>query len=133
MRATAVGAAETGSVMVVSAPTSTTVLKEVVDAVGSTGEVYVNGGLRSGLDVLRVLAVEARAVMIGRPVLWGLVTGGQSGVAGHRHRHAHRGRVDSFLHNDSRAAADFAHRGKSSPLSPSRSCNEWSLHQRERC
>ena len=56
-------------------------LPEVVAAVGDDGEVYVDGGIRSGVDVLRALALGARAVLIGRPVLWGLVTGGADGVA----------------------------------------------------
>jgi 4-hydroxymandelate oxidase len=56
-------------------------LPEVVASVGDDGEVYVDGGIRSGLDVLRALALGARAVLIGRPVLWGLVTGGADGVA----------------------------------------------------
>jgi 4-hydroxymandelate oxidase len=56
-------------------------LPEVVAAVGDDGEVYVDGGIRSGVDVLRALALGARAVMIGRPVLWGLASGGADGVA----------------------------------------------------
>ena len=55
-------------------------LPEVVAAVGGDGEVYVDGGVRSGIDVLRALALGARAVLIGRPVLWGLATGGADGV-----------------------------------------------------
>ncbi len=56
-------------------------LPEVVAAVGGDAEVYVDGGIRSGVDVLRALALGARAVLIGRPALWGLVTGGADGVA----------------------------------------------------
>jgi 4-hydroxymandelate oxidase len=56
-------------------------LPEVVASVGDDGEVYVDGGIRSGVDVLRALALGARAVLIGRPVLWGLATGGADGVA----------------------------------------------------
>lgn len=55
-------------------------LPEVVEAVGDRGEVYVDGGIRRGVDVLRALALGARAVMVGRPVLWGLATGGAEGV-----------------------------------------------------
>ena len=55
-------------------------LAEVVDAVGTDGEVYVDGGIRRGVDVVRALALGARAVMIGRPVIWGLATGGAEGV-----------------------------------------------------
>ena len=58
-----------------------TALPEVVDAIGDTAEVYVDGGIRSGTDVLRALALGARAVLIGRPVLWALALGGADGVA----------------------------------------------------
>ena len=55
-------------------------LAEVVAAVGDRGEVYVDGGVRRGVDVVRALALGARGVMIGRPVIWGLATGGSEGV-----------------------------------------------------
>jgi 4-hydroxymandelate oxidase len=55
-------------------------LPEVVDAVGDAVEVYVDGGIRRGSDVLRALALGARAVLVGRPVLWGLACDGESGV-----------------------------------------------------
>lgn len=56
-------------------------LPDVVDAVGGDAEVYVDGGIRSGADVVRALAIGARAVLVGRPVLWGLALDGASGVA----------------------------------------------------
>ena len=46
----------------------------------TTAEVYVDGGVRTGRDVLRALALGARAVFLGRPVLWGLATNGAAGV-----------------------------------------------------
>lgn len=55
-------------------------LPEVVEAVAGRGEVLVDGGVRSGRDVFRALALGARAVLVGRPVLWGLATGGTPGV-----------------------------------------------------
>jgi 4-hydroxymandelate oxidase len=55
-------------------------LPEVVEAVGDDAEVYVDGGVRHGRDVLRALALGARAVAIGRPVVWSLVVGGAAGV-----------------------------------------------------
>ena len=57
-------------------------LPEVVDAVGDRAEVYVDGGVRTGGHVLRALALGARAVLIGRPVLWGLAVDGAAGVRG---------------------------------------------------
>jgi 4-hydroxymandelate oxidase len=55
-------------------------LEEVVDAVADTAEVYADGGIRRGTDVLKALALGARAVMLGRPVVWALATGGAEGV-----------------------------------------------------
>ncbi len=55
-------------------------LPEVVDAVDGRIEVLVDEGIRRGTDVLKALAMGARAVMVGRPYLWGLAVGGQSGV-----------------------------------------------------
>jgi 4-hydroxymandelate oxidase len=52
----------------------------VVDAVDGKGEVYVDGGVRSGTDVVKALALGAQAVLIGRPILWGLSVGGEDGV-----------------------------------------------------
>jgi 4-hydroxymandelate oxidase len=56
-------------------------LPQVVDAAAGRVEVYVDGGLRRGVDILRALALGARAVMIGRPILWGLTCAGADGVA----------------------------------------------------
>lgn len=55
-------------------------LVEIVDAVGSDAEIYVDGGIRRGTDVLKAVALGARAVLVGRPILWGLATGGSDGV-----------------------------------------------------
>jgi 4-hydroxymandelate oxidase len=55
-------------------------LAEVVAAVGDRGEVLVDGGVRRGTDVVKALALGARGVLVGRPVLWGLATGGAAGV-----------------------------------------------------
>jgi 4-hydroxymandelate oxidase len=52
----------------------------VVDAVDGQGEVYVDGGIRSGTDIVKALALGARAVLIGRPILWGLATDGEQGA-----------------------------------------------------
>jgi isopentenyl diphosphate isomerase/L-lactate dehydrogenase-like FMN-dependent dehydrogenase len=56
-------------------------LPEVVDEVGGEVEVFVDGGVRRGTDVVKALALGARAALIGRPVLWGLAAGGEAGVA----------------------------------------------------
>jgi 4-hydroxymandelate oxidase len=56
------------------------VLPEVVDAVGGRLEVLLDGGVRRGTDVLVALALGARAVLVGRPALWGLVVDGAAGA-----------------------------------------------------
>ena len=55
-------------------------LADVVQGAGSA-EVYLDGGVRSGGDVLIALALGARAVLVGRPVMWGMALGGADGVA----------------------------------------------------
>ena len=55
-------------------------LGEVVEAVGGQVPVLVDGGVRSGADVLTALALGATAVLVGRPVLWGLAAAGAEGV-----------------------------------------------------
>ncbi len=56
-------------------------LPEVVDAARNRCRVWVDGGLRRGSDVLKALAMGAEAVLVGRPVLWGLAVDGAEGVA----------------------------------------------------
>ncbi len=62
------------------APASVEALPEVADAVGDRIEVLLDGGVRRGADVVRALALGARAVMVGRPYLYGLGAGGSTGV-----------------------------------------------------
>ncbi|MGB2874655.1 MAG: alpha-hydroxy acid oxidase [Gaiellaceae bacterium] len=62
-------------------PASLDVLPEVVEAVGERVEVLVDGGVRRGTDVLKALALGARAAMSGRAVVWGLAAGGEDGVS----------------------------------------------------
>jgi isopentenyl diphosphate isomerase/L-lactate dehydrogenase-like FMN-dependent dehydrogenase len=55
-------------------------LPEVVEAANGRAEVYLDGGVRRGTDVLKALALGARGVLLGRPVLWGLALAGAEGV-----------------------------------------------------
>lgn len=55
-------------------------LPEVVEAVGGRAEVYLDGGVRRGTDVVTALALGARAVLVGRPAIFGLALGGDKGV-----------------------------------------------------
>jgi isopentenyl diphosphate isomerase/L-lactate dehydrogenase-like FMN-dependent dehydrogenase len=58
------------------------VLEEIAGAVGGRAEVYLDGGVRRGIDVVTALALGARAVFVGRPMLYALASGGEAGVAG---------------------------------------------------
>jgi 4-hydroxymandelate oxidase len=60
--------------------TTAEVLAEIAGAVGSSAEVYVDGGIRRGTDIVKALALGARAVLVGRPPLWGLSVAGAPGV-----------------------------------------------------
>jgi isopentenyl diphosphate isomerase/L-lactate dehydrogenase-like FMN-dependent dehydrogenase len=61
-------------------PAGADALPAVVEAVGDRVDVLVDGGVRRGTDVLKALALGARAVMVGRPVIWGLAADGERGV-----------------------------------------------------
>jgi 4-hydroxymandelate oxidase len=63
-----------------TAPPTCEVLPHVVEAAGDLCEIYVDGGIRRGSDVLKAVALGARAVLVGRPVLWGLCVGGEEGA-----------------------------------------------------
>jgi isopentenyl diphosphate isomerase/L-lactate dehydrogenase-like FMN-dependent dehydrogenase len=75
-------------------PAALDMLPEVVEAVDGQVEVLMDGGVRRGTDVLTALALGARAVLVGRPVLWGLACGGEAGVR----------RVLDLLHEEVRLA-----------------------------
>ncbi len=70
-----------GARQLADAPATADILSEIVDAVNGRVEVYVDGGVRRAPDVVKALALGARAVLVGRPSLWALATGGADGVA----------------------------------------------------
>ena len=84
-------AAETGAAAIVvsnhggrqldGAPSTISMLPRIAEAVGSEIEVLFDGGIRSGQDVFRALALGAKACLIGRAYIYGLGAGGQAGVA----------------------------------------------------
>ena len=55
-------------------------LPEIVKAVAGRCEVYFDGGIRRGTDILKALALGAQAVLVGRPILWGLAVNGAEGA-----------------------------------------------------
>ena len=61
-------------------PATVDVLAEVVAAVGGRAEVWVDGGIRRGLDIAIARALGAQGVLIGRPIYWALAAGGAAGV-----------------------------------------------------
>ena len=61
-------------------PAGADALPGIAEAVGDRVDVLVDGGIRRGTDVLKALALGARAVMVGRPVIWGLAVDGETGV-----------------------------------------------------
>lgn len=63
-----------------TSPSSIEALPEIVKAVNGACEVYLDGGIRHGTDVLKALALGAKMVFVGRPALWGLTCDGQKGV-----------------------------------------------------
>ncbi len=64
-----------------AAPATLKALGPIADAVGSEMTILLDGGVRRGGDALKAIAVGADAVLVGRPILWGLAAGGETGVA----------------------------------------------------
>jgi isopentenyl diphosphate isomerase/L-lactate dehydrogenase-like FMN-dependent dehydrogenase len=79
--ATAISVSNHGGNNLDGTPASIRALPGIAEAVGNQVEVLLDGGVRRGGDVVKALALGARAVMIGRPVLWGLAASGPDGVA----------------------------------------------------
>jgi pre-mycofactocin synthase len=78
--ATAISVSNHGGNNLDSTPATIRCLPGVADAVGDQLEVVLDGGVRRGSDVVKALALGARAVMIGRAYLWGMAAGGERGV-----------------------------------------------------
>ncbi|GCE22238.1 alpha-hydroxy acid oxidase [Dictyobacter kobayashii] len=62
-------------------PATLEVLPEIIEAVNGRCEIYMDSGIRRGTDVLKALALGAQAVLVGRPIIWGLAVNGADGVA----------------------------------------------------
>lgn len=78
--AAAVAVSNHGGRQLDTVPATADVLSAVVDAVAGAVDVLADGGVRRGTDVATALALGASAVMVGRPLLWGLAAGGATGV-----------------------------------------------------
>jgi 4-hydroxymandelate oxidase len=63
-----------------ASPATLDVLGEIADAVGRDIEVLMDGGVRRGVDVMKAIALGAKAVLVGRPILWGLAHDGERGA-----------------------------------------------------
>ena len=79
--ATAISVSNHGGNNLDGAPASIRALPAVVEAVGDEIEVVLDGGIRRGSDVVKAVALGARAVMIGRAYLWGMAANGEAGVS----------------------------------------------------
>jgi len=79
--ATAISVSNHGGNNLDGTPASIRALPRIVDAVGDQIEVLQDGGIRRGSDVVKALALGARAVMTGRAYLWGMAAGGEAGVS----------------------------------------------------
>ncbi len=64
-----------------ASPATIEVLPRIADALAGRGTILLDGGVRRGADVIKAIAFGARAILVGRPVLWGLAAGGREGVA----------------------------------------------------
>jgi len=78
--ATAISVSNHGGNNLDSTPAPLRVLPDIADAVGDQIEILLDGGIRRGSDVVKALALGAKAVMIGRAYLWGLAANGEAGV-----------------------------------------------------
>jgi L-lactate dehydrogenase (cytochrome)/glycolate oxidase len=78
--ATAISVSNHGGNNLDGTPAPIRALPHIADAVGDAVEIVLDGGVRRGGDVVKAIALGARAVMIGRPYLWGLAANGQAGV-----------------------------------------------------
>ncbi|MET8430420.1 pre-mycofactocin synthase MftD [Nocardia sp. NPDC004860] len=94
--ATALSVSNHGGNNLDSTPASIRLLPGIADAVGTQLEVLLDGGVRRGSDVVKALALGARAVMIGRPYLWGMAASGERGV--HNVLEVLRQGIDSTLY-----------------------------------
>ena len=107
--ATALSVSNHGGNNLDGTPAPIRALGAIVDAVGDEVEVLVDGGVRRGGDVVKALALGARAVMIGRAYLWGLAANGQAGVE--NVLDVLRGGIDSTLRGLGRASVRDLGRG----------------------
>ena len=78
--ATAISVSNHGGNNLDSTPAPVRVLPQIAQAVGDQAEILLDGGIRRGSDVVKALALGAKAVMIGRAYLWGLAANGEAGV-----------------------------------------------------
>jgi len=78
--ATAISVSNHGGNNLDTTPATIRLLQPIADSVGNDVEVLLDGGIRRGSDVVKAVALGARAVLVGRAYLWGLAANGQAGV-----------------------------------------------------
>jgi L-lactate dehydrogenase (cytochrome) len=78
--ASAIAVSNHGGRQLDGAPSTIRALPAIVDEVGGDAEVYLDGGVRRGADILKALALGARACLAGRPLVYGLAAGGETGA-----------------------------------------------------
>ncbi|WP_280493746.1 pre-mycofactocin synthase MftD [Nocardia asiatica] len=105
--ATAISVSNHGGNNLDSTPAAIRALPGVVEAVGDQLEVLLDGGIRRGSDVVKAVALGARAVMIGRPYLWGMAANGERGV--HNVLEILRQGIDSTLYGLGRSDIHEVH------------------------
>ena len=62
-------------------PATIDLLPAISESVGDKLEIFLDGGIRRGTDVIKAIALGAKAVLIGRPILWGLAVNGSEGAS----------------------------------------------------
>jgi L-lactate dehydrogenase (cytochrome) len=78
--ADAISVSNHGGTQLDGAPSTISVLPSIVDAVGGKTEIFLDGGIRSGQDVIKALALGAQTCLLGRAYLFGLAANGEAGV-----------------------------------------------------